>query len=73
MIHEFNKPIPVVTPMGDAYAIYCTSNGMLENDEWTCALIEDGQIRHFLTNDIKIWSNGTYGINIKSEIDGNKK
>lgn len=63
MIHEFNKPIPVKTPLGDAYAIYVTSNGMFENDEWTCAMMEDGQVRHFSTADIKIWNNQTYGIN----------
>lgn len=65
MIHEFTNPIPCVTPLGDAYAIYVTSNGMWENDEWTCAMMEDGQIRHFNTDQIKIWHNGTYGINMK--------
>jgi len=62
MIHEFNKPIPVITPLGDAYAIYITTNGMWDDDEWTCALMKDGQVRHFNSSQIRLWHNGTYDI-----------
>jgi hypothetical protein len=61
-IHQFQNPIPVITPLGDAYAIYATHNGMFEDDEWTCALMKDGQVRHFTTSQIKVWHNGTYDI-----------
>lgn len=61
-IHEFNNPIPVYTPLGPAYAIYVTANGMFENDEFTCAMLADGQIRHFNSDQIKMWHNKTYGI-----------
>lgn len=59
---EFSKPIPVVTPIGDAWAIYVKSNGMFENDEWCCCLTESGQVRHFVSSQIKIHNNETYSI-----------
>lgn len=71
MLLEFSNPIPIKTPIGDAYAIYVKSNGMMENDEWCCAMMEDGQVRHFTTDQIKVWHNETYGI--KKKNDGDKK
>lgn len=65
MIHEFIKPIPVVTPIGDGFAIYVKSNGMFEDDEWCVAMCEDGQVRHFVSSQIKLWHNKTYGIEKK--------
>ena len=59
---EFRNPIPVVTPLGDGMAIYVTSSGTFEDDCWTVALMNDGQVRHFISNDIKLWKNGTFGI-----------
>ena len=50
MIHEFSHPIPVVTPLGDGYAIYVKSNGVFEDDEWAVALSADGQVRHFISS-----------------------
>jgi hypothetical protein len=62
MIHEFRNPIPVVTPLGDGYAIYVTSSGTLEDDCWAVALRDGGNVKHFLSRDICIWANGTFGI-----------
>lgn len=62
MIHEFRKPIPVVTPMGDGYAVYVESSGMYENDVWTVCMCEDGSIKHFNTSQLKMWQNATFGI-----------
>jgi len=50
VIHEFGKPIPVVTPMGDGYAIYVESGGMFENDVWTVCINADGKVRHFTSD-----------------------
>lgn len=61
-IHEFKKPIACVTPLGDAYILYVTSNGFLENDEFTCVLMDGGQVKHFSSDMIRIWHNETYGI-----------
>ncbi len=64
MIHEFNKPIPVVTEAGEeGYAIYVESGSLLENDCFTVVLCNGGIIRHYLSSQIKIHKNATYGIN----------
>ena len=55
-------PIPVVTPLGDAYLIYSESSQMFENDVWTCCLCDGGQVKHFSTDQIKIFKNATFNI-----------
>lgn len=59
---EFRKPIPVVTPKGDGYAIYVTDGGTYENDIWTVVLQAGGNILHFRVNQIKIYKNATFDI-----------
>ena len=63
---EFKNPIPVVTPLGDGYAIYVTNSGAFENDIWAVALCEGGLIRHFRTDQIKMHVSGTLDIVKKS-------
>ena len=67
MIYEPRNPTPCVTPLGDGYVWYIKSNGFMENDEVTVILSDGGEVKHFLTSQIKIWHNSTYGI------DKNKK
>lgn len=62
MIHEFRKPIPCVTPLGDGYVWYVTDGKMLENDCYTIILLEGGFIKHFTSDQIQIFNNETYGI-----------
>lgn len=62
MIFEPKNPIPCVTPLGDAYVWYVKTNGFLENDEVTCILLDGGAVRHFTTDQIKIYNNLTYEI-----------
>jgi hypothetical protein len=59
---EFKTPIPVVTPLGDGYAIYVTNGGTFENDVFTVTLCETGKILHFSSEQIKIHANATFGI-----------
>lgn len=65
---ECRKPIPVKTPLGEGYVWYVTSNGILENDEYTVILKQDGTIRHFKTDQIHVIMNSTYCINDGSNI-----
>lgn len=60
---EFNKPIPVLVE-GDkvGYAIYVVNSGMFENDVWCVALCEGGQVRHYTSDQIKIYKNATFDI-----------
>jgi hypothetical protein len=62
MIFEPKNPVPCVTPLGDAYIFYIKTNGFLENDEVACILVKDGSLKHFTTDQIKIWHNQTYKI-----------
>ena len=59
---EFKKPIPVVTPLGDGYAIYAVNSGTYANDVWTVALCDGGHIKHFCTSQIQIYKNATFEI-----------
>ena len=61
MIHEFNNPIPVITPLGEGYAIYTRDGGTLENDIW-CVVLSDSTIRHFRIDQITVWNNFTFDI-----------
>lgn len=62
MIHEFHKPIPVITEHGEGYAIYVESSGMFENDCWTVVLCDGGLVRHYNTTQIKVCKNHTFEI-----------
>jgi|TARA_S200002703_G_scaffold70125_1_gene60746 hypothetical protein len=60
---EFKQPIPVVTIDGlEGYAIYVRDGGTFENDVWCVALCNGGEIRHYLSNQIRIFKNATFGI-----------
>lgn len=59
---ECRRPIPVVTPLGPGFIWYITSSGMYENDEYTIVLRADGTIRHFKSDQVKVYMNATYGI-----------
>jgi hypothetical protein len=62
VIYEPTILVPCVTPLGDGYVWYIKTNGFLENDEVAVILSKDGSVRHFTTDQIKIWRNETYGI-----------
>jgi hypothetical protein len=62
MIMEFANPIPVQTPLGEGYVIYVTNGGTFENDIWTVVLTEGGKIKHFRTDQINVYKNGTFDI-----------
>ena len=65
MMMEFKNPIPVVTPIGEGYAIYVRDGGTLENDIFTVVLEEGGIIRHFRSDQILIHANATFDIKKK--------
>lgn len=61
---EFKNPIPVIVENNkQGYAIYVTNGGTFENDVWCVVHCEGGIIRHYLSNQIKIHANSTFGIN----------
>jgi len=62
MMLEFKQPIPVITELGEGYAIYVTYVGMFENDIWTVVLEKDASILHFRSDQIKMYKNATFDI-----------
>jgi hypothetical protein len=62
---EFKNPIPVLTPIGGGYALYARESGTFENDVWTVVLEDGGGVRHFRTDQIKLYKNATFDIEPK--------
>lgn len=60
---EFKKPIPVIVEDNkEGYAIYVTDSGNFENDVWCIVLCEGGIVRHYRSDQIRIYNNLTFDI-----------
>lgn len=60
---EFRNPIPVIVEDGkEGYAIYVQNGGTFENDLWCIVLCEQGIVRHYRSDQIRIHQNGTFDI-----------
>lgn len=69
---EFKNPVPVIVEDGkEGYALYVRDGGTFENDIWCVALCQGGIVRHYMSDQIKIHSNATFGI--VKETDTDKK
>lgn len=62
MIHEFQDPIAVTTPLGDGWLFYLQPGGWKENDILTVIMQDGGDIRHFRTDQVRVWANSTWNI-----------
>jgi hypothetical protein len=63
LIHEFANPIPVVVEGNrDGYALYVSDSGAFENDIWCVVLSDGGHVRHYMSDQIRIYVNATLGI-----------
>lgn len=73
MIHEFRNPIPIVVE-GDknGYALYVRDGGTFENDIWCVVLCDGGDVRHYMSNQIKMYVNATLGITKQKDNEKNK-
>jgi hypothetical protein len=70
MFMEFRNPIPVVTPLGNGYAIYVRDGGTFENDIFCVALENGGSIKHFRSDQILMHASGTFDIKKKEQSIG---
>jgi len=68
MMLQLNPEIWVETPLGVGLAVIVIDYGLGHNTCWVVALKNDGQIKHFDSNDIKVLKNHTYNFNL----DGRK-
>jgi hypothetical protein len=60
MIHQLNPTMDVKTPLGDAEAILIIDYGVNVNTVWVCR-IEGGEVKHFYSDDIRIYGNPMNG------------
>ncbi len=67
MFLEFSTLIPVVTPVGEGYAVYARDGGTYENDVWTVCLCRGGR-----TDQIRMHKNATFEIEVDKSVDGDK-
>ena len=60
---EFSNPIPVIVEDNkEGYAIYVRDSGTFENDIWCVVHCETGIVRHYRSDQIKIYKNSTFHI-----------
>lgn len=60
---EFSKPIPVIIEGDkDGYAIYVSDSGTFENDIWCVVHCDGGIVRHYRSDQIRIYASGTFDI-----------
>jgi hypothetical protein len=63
MMLEFKNPIPIIVENNkEGYAIYVSNGGTFENDIWCVVLCEGGHVRHYRSDQIKIYENLTFDI-----------
>jgi len=60
-------PLPCVVEDKDGYVLYIDSMGMYENDVWCVVHCEGGVVRHYTTDQIRIYQNSTFQINKNAE------
>lgn len=62
MIYEFQRPIPVITPIGGGIILYVNDGGQYCNDIFAIVLERTGQIRHFRSDQFTVLENPTFDI-----------
>ena len=63
MMLEFKNPLPVVVENNkNGYAIYVANGGTFENDIWCVVLCDGGIVRHYSSDQIKIYHNETFNL-----------
>ena len=72
MIHEFKTPLPVHTPHGEGEAILIIDYGIDVNTIWLVRL-EGGLIKHYKSDDIRVYGNPMHGKGFDIEIPINWK
>jgi hypothetical protein len=69
IIHELRNPIDVHTPLGYGKAIAWIDYGQDVNTVWKVVFYEDGSVRNFYDDEIRIYPNKMNGENIQVPIN----
>ena len=65
-IHELQQIMWVETVHGIGQVLFILDYGPHENTVFMVANKEDGKIRHYVSNDVTLCKNYTFGFNLKS-------
>lgn len=71
-IHEFTNPPSVHTPLGEGVCIVLIDYGCMINSCWMVKLL-NGEIKHFDSNDIRMYGNPTYNHDLVPDIPADWK
>lgn len=63
LIHEVKQILWVITPHGDGIVLFIMDYGPQENTVFVVALEENGIIKHYNSNDVRLCKNDTFNIN----------
>ena len=66
-MHEFNNPIPVIVEEKEGYAISVRDGGTWENDIWCVVHCNSGIVRHYRSDQVKMYYNATFDIKKEDE------
>jgi hypothetical protein len=67
-IHELQQILWVTTSHGDGIVLFIMDYGMQNNTVWVVALEDDGAIKHYDSNQIKLCYNNTINFNTKKQV-----
>ena len=62
MIIQCNLLIHVLTPLGEGDCLFIIDYGESINSVWLVHLFETGKVKHFTSEDIRVYGNPMYGI-----------
>ena len=72
VVHEFKSPIPVHTPHGVGNALIMIDYGLDVNSVWLVRL-KGGHVKHYYSDDIRIYDNPMNGQGFDVDIPKNWK
>ena len=70
-IHELQQILWVITPHGDGIVLFIMDYGMQNNTVWVVALEDNGVIKHYDSNQIRLCHNNTIEFNETKSEDKN--
>lgn len=67
-IHELREGWSVETPMGSGVALLITTPSYLSNSILYVKLDATGELKHFDSNDVRLYGSPTYGEDLKPQV-----
>lgn len=59
---QCNPPVHVLTPLGEGNCLFIIDYGEMVNTIWPVHLFDTAQVKHFDSDDIRVYGNPMWGI-----------